>query len=147
MAVKYTGLVDDGAKLQCHAAGSIYGRIPLPEDVKIIPPAPDVQKEMAKLSGYWFGIWAGGFTNPALLAVERIDGSAAQVVYALLIAPKWWRYNATNQNGVLKWVSADTGNWVTLQLLPDGTLNGEYFSEKLGRVIATITMTKQEDRK
>ncbi len=56
--------------------------VPMPADLRIVPPGPDVPPDLARFSGAWGnGAWGG--IGPVALAVERVgpDGSA-EVVYA-----------------------------------------------------------------
>ena len=68
----------------------------LPPDVRIVAPGPDVPRPLAALSGTWTGEWGAVSTRigdetvlapatwpvPALLAVERVEGRRAWLVYA-----------------------------------------------------------------
>jgi hypothetical protein len=62
--------------------------VPLPEDITIVPPSPDLPKEIAAFSGKWQGTWiiATGRRekNPrkAVLIVEEIDKQEAKIIYA-----------------------------------------------------------------
>lgn len=60
--------------------------VPLPDDIKIIPPSPDLPREIAAFSGQRIGIW-GGFLN-SILIVEEINEKEARVIYA------WEAYKA-----------------------------------------------------
>jgi hypothetical protein len=55
---------------------------PLPNDIKIIPPAPDLRKDIAAFSGKWVGSWARGISYEVMLVVEEIHDSWAQVVFS-----------------------------------------------------------------
>ena len=66
-----------------------FAQAPLPEDLTIASPAPDVPADSAAFSGAWGGdAWDG--TTPNVLVVERVsaDGSAT-VVYAQGDTPSW----------------------------------------------------------
>ena len=52
---------------------------PFPETVKITPPAPDLDPEIAAFSGIWEGRWAQG--SYVRLAVEKIDSTGAEIIY------------------------------------------------------------------
>jgi hypothetical protein len=68
----------------------------LPPDVRIVAPGPDVPRALAALSGTWIGEWGAvrmrmgdemvlapaTWPVPAILAVERIEGRRAWLVYA-----------------------------------------------------------------
>jgi hypothetical protein len=53
---------------------------PLPNDIKISPPSPDLPKETAALSGKWAGTWNNG--QKAILVVEEIQENRARIVYS-----------------------------------------------------------------
>lgn len=68
--------------------GSIAkAEIPLPPDVAIIPPGPDVPKDVAA----FVGKWSGDFSNvlKAVLIVEEVKGDSAKLIYAWDDAPAW----------------------------------------------------------
>ena len=50
----------------------------LPNDIKIIPPSPDLLKDIAIFSGKWEGMWS----SEVILVVEEIHDTWAQVVYS-----------------------------------------------------------------
>jgi hypothetical protein len=52
---------------------------PLPNDINIISPSPDLPKEIAVFSGKWKGTWIHGID--AILVVEEIQDTWAQVVF------------------------------------------------------------------
>ena len=62
--------------------------VPLPEDITIVPPSPDLPKEIAAFSGKWQGTWiiARGRSEKiprnAVLIVEKIDEQEAKIIYA-----------------------------------------------------------------
>ncbi len=65
---------------------------PLPNDINIVPPAPDLPKELAAFSGKWSGTW--DYTHvDVIMIVEEIHDSWAQVVYCNGQTP---RVNAGN---------------------------------------------------
>jgi hypothetical protein len=79
---------------------------PLPPDLRIAQPSASTPKRAAALSGIWTGRWSGVMAHT--LAVERIDGDRADIVYAWGPAPAW---------GVME------GGWRGLQArIGDGTL-------------------------
>ncbi|MBI4236849.1 MAG: hypothetical protein HY696_00350 [Deltaproteobacteria bacterium] len=61
------------------AAGGFGTALPAPPDIAIAPPPSDLAPELAAFSGSWEGIWDG--VLPSRLIVERIDATAARVVY------------------------------------------------------------------
>jgi hypothetical protein len=52
----------------------------LPNDVKIIPPAPDLRKDIAAFSGKWVGSTKGIAIYDMILVVEEIHDTWAQVI-------------------------------------------------------------------
>jgi hypothetical protein len=62
-------------------------QVPLPSDVAIAPPAPDLRADLAAFSGKWVGKWSGRLD--AILIVEHIDTDKANVIYAWGDAPQW----------------------------------------------------------
>src|SRR5436190_18012582 len=54
---------------------------PLPADLAIVQPGPDVSPAAAAFSGVWVGKWAG--KSDHTLVVERMEGRRAFLVYAL----------------------------------------------------------------
>jgi len=80
---------------------------PLPADLNIVPPPKGMAKPIASLSGVWNGRWSGVMAHR--LAVERIEGDRADIVYAWGPAPAWgvteggWRrLQARIVDGVLR---------------------------------------------
>lgn len=117
-------------------------RVPLPQDVAVEAPGPDVPPELAKFSGVWAnGAWDGVLAH--VLVVERVgaDGQA-RVVYAYGDAPDWnisrghTRATARVESGVL-----------TLELrgarieyrFEGESLRGRY---TLGGRASTVTLTR-----
>lgn len=66
------------------AAGSHLPPLPLPPDVRVIPPEASVGPDVARLSGAWSGSWLQSDrpSFDALVVVERIGDEQATVVYA-----------------------------------------------------------------
>jgi len=57
--------------------------IPLPTDIDIVTPDPNLPKEIHALSGKWAGTWEHlSGSLDAILIVEKVDKQAAQVIYA-----------------------------------------------------------------
>lgn len=73
-------------------AGTSYAEeVPLPSDLKIVPPDPSVPPELAKFSGKWGDgndKWDGQLAH--ILVVEKVDAKGAQVIYAYGTASQWW---------------------------------------------------------
>jgi len=55
--------------------------IPLPKDIVIKPPSPELPKEIAAFSGRWKGTWSGGGVS-FTLTVTEIDLKKAEIIYA-----------------------------------------------------------------
>jgi hypothetical protein len=55
--------------------------IPLPKDIVIKPPSPELPKEIAAFSGRWKGTWSGGGAD-FILVVTEISLGKAEIVYA-----------------------------------------------------------------
>ena len=67
---------------------------PLPNDVKIIPPASELRKDIAAFSGKWVGAMMGKqasgvvYKVDIILVVEEIHDTWAQVIYSQGDAPR-----------------------------------------------------------
>ena len=70
-------------------------KVPLPDDIRIVPPGSEVPREQAAFSGKWFGIWGGvdvkHGSREHILIVERITTEAPAVVaiFAWGPGPRW----------------------------------------------------------
>ena len=67
-------------------------KVPLPDDIRIVPPGSEVPREQAAFSGKWFGIWGGvdvkHGSREHILIVERLTTeSPAVVAYLRLGTP------------------------------------------------------------
>ena len=112
---------------------------PLPNDVNIIAPGPDVPEKLASLSGKWAGkfSWTGlhggaSGSREIVLVVEKIEGDQVSVIFSYGSDPrsgetKWTRAVGTmSPMGKLKlplkppFTRADVTQEYTLK--PDGTL-------------------------
>jgi hypothetical protein len=61
--------------------GYAQGGVPLPKDIVIKPPSPELPKEIAAFSGRWKGTWSGGGVS-FTLTVTEIDLKKAEIIYA-----------------------------------------------------------------
>lgn len=61
--------------------------IPLPQKIQIVPPAPELPKELAAFSGRWEGVWENGAGVEAILIVCEINPKKAKIIYG-------WNYIA-----------------------------------------------------
>ena len=117
-----------------------YGRVSALEldyDGRFEADAPPLPADLAApagtsdsgLVGLWSGRWNG--IQPHVLAVERVDGAAATVVYAWGNAPAWgideggWRRETAKIAGGDLSVPLPSGGTATYSLQPDGTLFGQ----------------------
>ena len=103
---------------------------PLPPDLRITAPPKAIPKRAAALSGIWTGHWSGVMTHT--LAVERINGGRAAIVYAWGPAPAWgvkeggWRrLQARIGAGVIEVDLSETER-VRYRLDRNGALSGLY---------------------
>ena len=107
---------------------------PLPQNVKVQPPAGDVPAELAAFSGAWAGKWGtNGRTHT--LVVERVEGRNARIVYSWGAGrpgfenpePGFRRVSGEfSADGSLQ-VTMPNGASVTYSLASDRrTLNGEW---------------------
>jgi len=55
--------------------------VPLPRKIAIVPPSPDLPKEIAAFSGRWEGFWEAN-NLPTILIVEEINLREAKVIHA-----------------------------------------------------------------
>jgi hypothetical protein len=53
---------------------------PLPNDINIVPPSPDLRKDIAAFSGKWVGSYENG--RKIILVVEQIKYTEAWVIYS-----------------------------------------------------------------
>jgi hypothetical protein len=60
--------------------GYAQGGVPLPKDIVIKPPSPELPKEIAAFSGKWKGKWDGKIDF--IVVVTEIDSEKAEIIYA-----------------------------------------------------------------
>ena len=121
---------------------------PLPPDLRIVAPDPALAPELRALSGQWTGKFVGRYGSlDHTLVVERIDGSAATVVYAngAMISsqgggidPGFRRLQARVQPGKIDF-TLPNGAVVNYAMQADGTLAGTY--DRSGQV-STARLTR-----
>lgn len=115
--------------------------VPMPPDLRIIPPPADVPPERAAFSGVWVGRWDNVLDTG--LAVDEITSSRVSAVYAWGVAPSW----NINRAG---WVRARRAEFVgadlrvTTDLFPltyrmrgDGRLDAVLHGQQGNRAIMT----------
>jgi len=108
--------------------GQNFADVPLPDDVRIIPPDDGIAPDKAAFSGTWGGVWAG-ISQKHVLVVEEILSEGAKVIYALGPNPEFGpglnlRLPARFVEGGLQVAEpSELGGYiVTFRLKPDGTL-------------------------
>jgi hypothetical protein len=68
--------------------GYAQGGVPLPKDIVIKPPSPELPKEIATFSGKWKGTWVKGAPMADfIIVVTEIDLEKAEIIYAQTEAP------------------------------------------------------------
>ena len=132
-AVVFNGrLLDRQALDALLAQAEAAAQSPLPGDVTIVPPAPDVPPAIAAFSGRWAGQW--GHTLDHVLVVEKIDGRSVIFIYSWGVAPAWnittsgfqHVHGTVGEDGVLRGTLGN-GAEVAYTLSQDQqTLSGEY---------------------
>ncbi len=105
--------------------------IPLPQDMKIVSPNPDLPPEVKFFSGKWFEVWDGILQD--VLVIEQINAPNATAIYAYGSAPSWninnpsyARVQGEIKPKILKLTLRRTAATVTCRLQPDGTLDATY---------------------
>jgi len=107
--------------------GENFGDVPLPDDVRIMPPDESIASDKAAFSGTWGGVWLGSLNH--VLVVEEIESEGAKVIYALGPNPElgpglYMRLPAPFVGKGLQVTEPSDmeGYIVTYRLKPDGTL-------------------------
>jgi hypothetical protein len=100
--------------------------VPLPPDVAVVAPAPEIRPELTQLSGRWAGNWSGKLD--AILVVEKIDNESATVIYAYGDSSAWnikrgyRRFVASVSTGATPSISFDTGSvFFVVTLIPNSS--------------------------
>ncbi|HLW47245.1 MAG TPA: hypothetical protein VKW09_05700 [bacterium] len=117
------------------AAGLLWNGVPLPENLRIVRPQPDITRNVAAFSGKWEGWWGNTNELPSILVVEEIHDSGALrvvAVYAWGVSRAWgiskagWvRVPGTLANGAVHLKGRLSGARVTYRM-NGGSLNGLY---------------------
>ena len=106
---------------------TVSNTTPLPWGIKVVPPSPDLPKEIAGFSGTWYGIWDNG--RATTLVVEKIEPSAAIAVYSYGEYKGkdggWTRWEWTLRPGKLE-LKSDGELMITYLLLPNRELKGTW---------------------
>ena len=103
--------------------------VPLPTDVRIVPPSPGIPGEVAAFSGKWQGVWDD--TLDHILVVEEITGTEAVVVYAWGDSQAWRMSRGFNRlkgafDGATLIVKSARPATVTYRMRADGKLDARY---------------------
>lgn len=115
--------------------GLAHSQVPLPPDLSIADPSPDVPAEEAAFSGAWGnGAWDG--TVPTALIVERVHANgSASVIYAVGASPQ-----ANIQPEWLRLQGRIASSHLIVQNLPHGGI-ARYTVGAQGHLIGTYTTT------
>ena len=112
--------------LGCAASMSVK----LPQDLRIVPPAATVPRQVAEFSGKWYGVWDNILDH--ILVVEEINPPNVIAIYAFGVASQWgieragWvRVRGELTDGGLK-LSLARPATVIYRMLPDGSLDATY---------------------
>ncbi|MDI6771184.1 MAG: hypothetical protein QME77_01170 [bacterium] len=86
------GVETPGAWAACERAvrarpSAAASGVPLPTDVRVVPPGPTVPPDLAAFSGRWVGVWDGVLDH--VFIIEEITPPGARFVYAWGTAPQW----------------------------------------------------------
>jgi hypothetical protein len=101
------------------------GAVPLPADVRVVPPDAAAPAEIARFSGAWEGSWNGAL--PTILVVQKIDHkqNRADLLYAVGVntganvnSSAWIRLEGRFEGGVLKATTRD-GGWLSYTFTGD----------------------------
>ena len=126
-------------------AGGGSSTAPLPDDVFIEEPGPEVAPEYAAYSGRWSGRWDGSLDGH--LVVERVTPPTADVIYSwgrnnTVREPGWNRVTAEFQDDEL-FVPLSPGITARYEMREDGRLRGQYRNLNRGwNATAVLTRTQ-----
>jgi len=108
---------------------SASSTIPLPDDLKVIPPNPSLPENIKALSGKWAGewIWRGGSLQTILVVEEILSETKATIVYAAANGP-WNRFECEiwtkgKKTGIF-FKGPDSGRKFEFTLKDNGSLTG-----------------------
>jgi hypothetical protein len=126
----FVGMCMFGCASTANAPRSSSDAVPLPPNVRIIPPDANLLPDVRAFSGKWFGAWETG--RKIMLVVERLDQSEADVIFAWASrggdTPDWRRLNGRVEPGTLTLnVHRTTGDaTITFHLQVDDTLDATF---------------------
>ena len=108
-------------------SGANFDDVPLPGDIRIVPPVDSVGPDKSVYSGFWLGVWEGSVNH--VLVVEEIGPDAARVIYGLGPGNPQGKSFAGRidaifvDEGLQVRTPLEWGSWnVTFRWNPDGTL-------------------------
>ena len=126
-----------------HYGGQNFSDVPLPDDIRIMPPDEDIAKNKAAFSGAWAGVWVG-ISLKHVLVVEKIEPHGAKVVHAYGPNPSFGeglhrRFTAIFVGGGLQVTEpSDLGGFITTyRLNPDDTLTATAAKKNSAEVYET----------
>ncbi len=114
-----------------------FDDVPLPDDLRVVAPADDVEPRKAAYSGAWAGVWEHRLNH--ILVVEEIGPSGATVVgawgHGAMMQGRaqpggWTRHSAEFVDGALKLRLPLDGATATYRLQQDGSLDAVYESAR-----------------
>ena len=119
---------------------SSFSRVPLPKEIEIKIPSPELPKEIAAFSGKWGGSWQK--VMDFIIVVTEINSEKAEVIYAYADTPVWRiragydYYTATvipGEKPRIEFRTPRTGAWVTFEMQKDlKALKGTYDRAAIG---------------
>jgi hypothetical protein len=119
------------------AALDCQGMLPLPADLRVVPPAPDVPEALARFSGAWSGAWRdsrGADAQCNVLVVEEAHPNGfLKVVYSVGVSPTFGttaayqtRTTARLVDGTLRFVLPTASRPVLAYRLDGSELTGTF---------------------
>lgn len=109
--------------------------VPLPPKIEIIPPPPDLPKEVAAFSGRWEGIWEGDVKS--VLIVEKINLEEARCIYG-------WGRTSGAIGGYSRWkTKIFTGLKTKIEYSSHGQYGTTKFIFEMGEDLKTIFGLRQ----
>ncbi|KKU14458.1 MAG: hypothetical protein UX23_C0016G0001 [Parcubacteria group bacterium GW2011_GWB1_45_9] len=129
IAIAFLIITFTGACATVSSQGLPAGML-LPADVKVIPPGPEIPKELAVWSGMWVGVWSGAMDS--VLVVEEVGITSAKTIYAFgtapqwgITRPEWYRVQGELANDTLK-LKLPNGRTVTYRMVEANELKATY---------------------